>query len=109
MDGIHSIPWWTWLILTVLLSLATAHMPYGYHTFLRIIVCGFAVVIAAAGWEGGTASRKWSVAFIAMAIQFNPLIPIYLKRTTWIYFDLIAACVIVAHLLFMRVGMKESG
>jgi hypothetical protein len=109
MDGIYSIPWWTWLILALLLSAAAGHLPYGYYIFVRIIVCGFAVIIAAAGWEEGTVSRNWSVAFIVMAILFNPLIPIYLNRTAWLYLDLIAACVTVAHLLFVRFALMKSG
>jgi Family of unknown function (DUF6804) len=108
VEGVNRIPWWIWLILAMLLSLATARLPYGYYTFLRITVCAFTALIAFAGWGDGTISRTWSIAFIAIAILFNPLIPIHLKRTTWFYVDLIAACVILAHLLFMRVGVTKS-
>jgi hypothetical protein len=38
-----------------------------------------------------------------LAVLFNPLIPIYLSRGTWFYFDLLAAALFAAHLLFVRI------
>jgi hypothetical protein len=107
VDGLNKIPWWAWLIVAALLSLATAHLPYGYYTFLRIVVFRFAAIVAFVGWEVGAASRRWSLVFIAIAILFNPLVPIYLHQATWFYFDLIAALLIFAHLLSKRVSWKK--
>jgi hypothetical protein len=103
MSGISRIPWWIWPVPIALLVIATARLPYGYYTFLRFVVCGFAALVALCGWEDSTYSRIWSVIFAGMAILFNPLVPIYLSRTTWFYLDLGAAIVIVAHLVIMRV------
>ena len=40
-----------------------------------------------------------------IAILFNPIIPIYLKRQTWFWIDLAAAAAILAHMLVVC-GMK---
>jgi hypothetical protein len=94
-----SIPWWLWLIPVALLLAGTTRLPYGYYTFTRIVVCGSAAFIAVAGWE---ASRFWSVPFGIVAILFNPILPIYLHRGTWFYFDMGTAAIFAAHLIFVR-------
>jgi hypothetical protein len=107
MSGINRIPWWVWPIPAALLVIATSHLPYGYYTFLRIVVCGFAGLVAFISWEDNTISRIWSVAFVMMAVLFNPFVPVYLNRATWFYLDIGAAIVIVAHLMAVRVKSKR--
>ena len=105
-------PWWCWLIPVALLLVATARMPYGYYTLTRVVVCGFGAFIAVMGWDGGTTARIWSVLFALLAVLFNPIFPIYLHRGTWFYFDIGAAAIFAAHLLFMRIRvlqLKGSG
>jgi hypothetical protein len=90
-----------------LLLLATARLPYGYYTFTRFVVCGFGAFLAVTGWDGGPAARIWSALFALLAVLFNPLIPIYLHRETWFYFDIGGAAIVAAHLLFVRVGVLQ--
>lgn len=94
-----SIPWLLWLIPVALLLAATARLPYGYYTFIRIVVCASALFIAIAGWSG---SRIWSAIFCLVAILFNPVLPVYLHRGTWFYFDVGVAAIFAAHLIFVR-------
>jgi hypothetical protein len=94
-----SIPWLLWLIPVALLLVATARLPYGFYTFTRVVVCGSALFIALAGWER---FRIWSAIFGLVAVLFNPLFPIYLHRGTWFYFDIGAAAIFAAHLIFVR-------
>jgi len=51
MRGVNRIPWWVWPITAALLIIATFDLPYGYYTILRIVVCGFAVVVFFHTWE----------------------------------------------------------
>jgi hypothetical protein len=103
MSDLKSIPWWVWLIPIALLLIAIERMPYGYYTFTRIVICGFAALFAFVAWEDSLVSRLWSAIFGLLAVLFNPLIPIYLSRGTWFYFDLLAAALFAAHLLFVRI------
>jgi Family of unknown function (DUF6804) len=99
---VKAIPWWIWLIPVALLLLATARMPYGYYTLLRIVVCLFAVCVAITEWDAGALGRGVSIAFGVVALLFNPLVPIFLKRATWHYIDIGIAVLIAAHLVFRR-------
>jgi len=108
MRGVNQIPWWVWVIPAALLIVATSRLPYGYYTFLRIAVFGFSALVAFLSWENDTFARIWSVAFIGLAILFNPLLPVYLNRGTWFYLDIGAAIIIVAHLLAVRGFSKQN-
>ena len=100
-----SVPWWAWLIPISMLFIATERMPYGYYTFVRIVVCGFAAFLAYVAWEEeSAASRTWAIILGLAAILFNPIVPVYLKRATWVYFDVGTALLFVAHLVFVRLG-----
>lgn len=73
-----------------LLLLALIPLPYGYYTFLRIVVTLCAALAAFEFYM----SAKWrfiSYIFIGIAILFNPVLPIYLTRTIWAPFDVIVA------------------
>jgi hypothetical protein len=72
-------------------------LPYGYYTFLRLVVCGSAALAAFESWQEGGTLRAATVLMILVAILFNPIIPIYLKRQTWFYLDICTAIVFVAY------------
>jgi|HubBroStandDraft_6_1064221.scaffolds.fasta_scaffold345458_2 hypothetical protein len=100
--NIKSIPRLVWLVPVVLLVVATSRLPYGYYTFMRIVTCGVAGVIAYAGFRDRAVDQAWSVLLALIAVLFNPIVPIHLDRQTWFYLDLAAAAVFVAHLIFVR-------
>jgi len=76
------------VVAAVLLWALAAH-PSGYYTLLRWITCAAAVftVMRAAECE----KVIWFYVFIIVAVLFNPIIPIYLKRETWAVLDVVAA------------------
>jgi len=65
--------------------------PYGYYTFLRWFISFSAVVIAFGFYESKRTS--WTLIFGAMAFLFNPLLPVYLNKSSWVGIDLISAFV----------------
>jgi hypothetical protein len=105
-----SIPWWLWLIPTALLFTATARMPYGYYTFIRIVVCGFAAYFAYVAWqEEMSFSQFWAVTFGLIAVLFSPIVPVYL-RATWFDIDIGVAVVFATHLILVRrYAARDSG
>jgi hypothetical protein len=105
--GLKSIPWWIWLIPTVLLLVATAHLPYGYYTFTRIVVCGCAGWFAVASFYEQQVLRIWSAVFGLTAILFNPIVPIFLKRGTWLYIDIFIAILFLSHLILCRLRQRR--
>lgn len=100
--SLKSIPWFVWLIPAALLLIALARLPYGYYTFLRVVVCAVALLIAYTGWKSKTSAQVWSVLFALIAILFNPLFPVHLNRAAWFYLDIASAAVFAVHLLLVR-------
>ena len=68
-------------ITALLLLLALDRHPHGFYTILRL------VTFITGGYVAWLAFRStkliWSVVFGISAILFNPVIPIYLSRSTW--------------------------
>jgi len=82
------------VILSILILFgAIAEWPYGYYTFLRWITCISSILVALQAFEKNIDWVK--IVFIVIAILFNPLVPIYLSRSTWIPLDIITAILFI--------------
>ena len=82
----HAIPA---VAAAILLLVGLGHHPYGYYTFLRWAVTIAAVVVAAVSWKSTSQWVTWP--FVAIAVLFNPLAPVYMSRHSWRPIDVIAA------------------
>lgn len=80
-------------ISAALLILALADLPYGFYTFLRLVVCGTAAFGAFAAYV--TDRGAWVVVLGLFAILFNPVFPVYLGREVWAFIDIITAAALV--------------
>jgi hypothetical protein len=76
-------------------------MPIGYYTFLRIVITLGAMLIFFN--EMQKEISLYLIAFTAITILFNPLIPIYLyKKSIWIPLDILSG------FIFLIYGFKEK-
>lgn len=77
-------------IAAIVLTIGCINLPIGYYTFLRIVVCGVAVMLII---DVAKSNVNYKVIINGLiAILFNPFIPIYLhNKTAWIIIDIIAA------------------
>jgi hypothetical protein len=75
--------------LGFLLLLAIFPLPYGYYTFLRLIVFIGGLYIAYHLYD--KKSHVFSIVFVLLAILFNPIIPVHLSRETWLPIDIMSA------------------
>jgi hypothetical protein len=103
---LKSIPMIVWFAPVVLLVIATAHLPYGYYTFTRIVTSGTAALIAFVVLQERPVTQMWLVPLALIAVLFNPFVPVHLSRSTWFYLDLAAAGLFTAHLFLVR---KKAG
>jgi hypothetical protein len=55
---IKAIPWWLWVVPIAVLFIATEKMSYGYYTFTRLVVCGFAALLAFVGCQEESSISK---------------------------------------------------
>jgi hypothetical protein len=83
------IPKSIYYLCAALLVLALAPMPYGYYTFLRLVVTIVACITAFSFYKEGHVTWAWI--FGLVGILFNPLIQVHLSRDIWMILDLLAA------------------
>lgn len=91
-----------WLVPTALLLLAILPWPYGFYNLLRLAVCAVSAWLAYEQWKHDNAASGWMVALSAVALLYNPVIPIHLTREIWIVLNLISAGVFLGHLWVLK-------
>jgi uncharacterized protein DUF6804 len=80
------------LVPAAMLVLALSRQPYGYYQLLRIVVCVSAAGIASGTSEEGVSRAPgWKLVFVIIALAFNPIVPMRLRRETWLVLDVAAA------------------
>ncbi len=75
-------------IVAILLFIGALSMPYGYYQLLRIVVTICSAIFCFQFLEENKMNMVYLFGFIA--ILFNPLIPIYLDKQTWVIIDIVA-------------------
>lgn len=96
------------VICAVMLFLTVLKLPYGYYTLLRWIVTATALL-----WVHIVFFRPklvWLWGFAVVAIVFNPLIPMHIRRATWLTIDFVTGLLMVATVIatvLIRRGAKK--
>jgi hypothetical protein len=81
-----------WFALpATLLVMAIFPLPYGYYTFLRIVVTLAAGAAAVVSYRAAGRIQGITVLAVIIAIAFNPIVPVFLTRELWLPIDLLAA------------------
>ena len=92
MIGVKQAELSVWLLLpAALLLVGLLPLPYGYYTFLRIVVCLCAAVAAYLAFKAHNRMDVFVAISVAVAIVFNPIIPVYLNKGLWGVIDVVAA------------------
>lgn len=83
-------------LAVAILLVALFDMPYGYYTLLRLVVTLVSLLTI---WHAVAFSRPplWVGVLSLVAILFNPVVPVYLPRETWIFIDLAVAAVMALY------------
>ena len=101
--------WILWAGPVVMLVAALLPWPYGYYNFLRFCVCGAASFLAYQQWTHDDAASKWVVILGAIALLYNPLVPIHLTREIWTLLNVGTAMAFVGHFRSLRLLLHETG
>ncbi len=89
------------IVCIILLLLALGgKWPYGFYTFLRLVVCGGAAYLAFGAHSLN--KRAWVWLMGATALLFNPMFRIPMTRSSWQVVDFVAALAFAASLLFIH-------
>lgn len=91
----------TWVSITMLILAIPAIWPYAYFQLLRLVVTAGAAYIA---WFFSKLEKNgWMWIMIAIVVLYNPIIPFYLSKGTWIFFDLV---VVIIFYLSLKIEEK---
>lgn len=84
----------------VLLLWALADHPYGYYTILRIVVCIAAAYSAYCAFE--MRKNEWVWIMGAVAVVFNPIIPIHADKGSWGVIDVASAGMFIISIFMLK-------
>jgi len=80
---------WLKILAAIILIIGFGNNPYSYYQFERwaiLIIGGYLAYLAYKNKD-----VVWVWVFGIIAILFNPIVPFYMARSTWQFFDLVAA------------------
>ena len=79
-----------WLVPVIVMAIGFLPMPYGYYNLLRFVVSGSAIYFAHQSYVKSETGFTWI--FAAVAILYNPFIPIYLyEKEIWTLVNLVTS------------------
>ena len=76
------------IIAAGILFLAIFKLPYEYYILLRYVIFFIAAISALAILDRHT---EIALGYAVIALLFNPIVPIYLDKSTWIIIDILAS------------------
>ena len=86
-----------WLVPAALLFLALLPLPYGFYVLLRLVVCGAATFLTYHEFQTCGRVSSWALALAAVALLFNPLVPLHLTREIWAPIDVLSGVLLLVH------------
>ena len=87
-------------IAMLLLAIPSGIWPYGYYVLLRWAVTAVALFVL---WAAYVLERRlWIFLMAIIAILFNPIVPIYLDKGTWVVIDFIVAGLFLASIFKIK-------
>lgn len=92
------------LILSLLFLLCLAPMPYGFYSLIRFVAMIAFAIYAYVYYE--KKSNELAIAFLSLAILFQPLLPIYLGRILWNIIDVGVAIFLIV--LYIKENYKKK-
>jgi len=84
------------IILAILLLLCLADMPYGYYQLVRFVSMAGFIYLAYKAHENNNTTQ--AVAFVLLALLFQPFAKIALGRSLWNIVDVVVAVWLLASL-----------
>lgn len=78
------------LIIAVILFISIAELPYGFYTFMRIAVTLLSAIYLFFAYMIKEKFSMMLIPNIIITILWNPILPVYLDKETWVIIDAIA-------------------
>lgn len=78
------------LIISAILFISIAELPYGFYTVMRIVVPLLSAIYLFFAYMLNDEFSLMLIPNILIVILWNPILPIYLDKETWVVIDAIA-------------------
>ena len=89
---------WIWLVPTIALVAAVLPLPYGFYMGLRWLIAAASIFLAWKEYElSETRVSTYVVVFGAIALVYNPIMPLHLSKSLWVVLNLITAATFFGH------------
>lgn len=84
---------WAWIVPCITLALAFLGLDAAI-ALVRLVVCAAAIYLCWSSW--GPSIQPMHVALIVLAVLFNPILPLWMGRGTWMLVDLVSIWIVYA-------------
>lgn len=78
------------IIIATILFISIAELPYGFYTFMRIVVPLLSAIYLFFAYALKDGFNLMLIPNILIVILWNPILPVYLDKETWVVIDAIA-------------------
>lgn len=89
-----------WLSIMALLIGTLLGSSAGYRIILQLVVCVAALMVVAQAFRMG--KYFWGIAFAAIAVLFNPAVPVTLSQMVFLLLDLVCTGAFLGSLTALR-------
>jgi hypothetical protein len=86
-----------------LLVAALARWPYFVYVLLRVLICTASVYLSSKRYKEHRTPSVW--AFAAIALLFNPVLPVRMTRPDWQAINVLTAIFFIAWLVYSTIQM----
>lgn len=91
---------WPCLASIVLLMMAVfGRWPYSFYVLMRFVACGSAAYLAVGAHR--EMRHFWTWVMVAVALLFNPLVPVHMSRHDWQRLDVVGAFVFAIYVVIL--------
>lgn len=94
---------WIWFVPIIALVVAVLPLPYSFYMGLRWLVT---IAAASLAWKEYELNRRransYTLIFGAIALLYNPILPVHLFKLLWIALNLITAAAFFGHYRLRR-------
>ena len=89
-----------WISIAILFPALFWQAHEGYQLALQLLVTTGALLVA---WEGYRSEKQmWGIAFVAIAVLFNPFQPLTFSRELFLWLNLISIVTFAASLVVLK-------
>ena len=97
------------LVIAAILFVSIAELPYGFYTFMRIVVPLLSIIYLFFAYMEEDRFSLMLIPNIIITILWNPILPVYLDKESWVMIDAIAGiCELVVAFYAYRLWKKED-